>query len=323
MIKVIDFQTIKKTTENMNPYEWYEWVDDAIKHKKDFKCPPKPRLSQEDGDYFNAMPAMHEDSNVAILKMIGRHSLKDGEKERSIMMGDILLYDSKTGVLKALMDAEYITTLRTGVVGAHSGFVYAREDFDTIGLIGLGNIMTVCFMTFVSILNKNSIKRKITVKLHKYHEHELAFMARFSNLENICFECYDTYEEVIRNSDIVFSAVTIMMEQFASDECYKEGVTVVPIHMRGFQNCDLFFDKVFTDDVDQIRDFKYFDRFKSLNTVTDTLLNNCEGRENDKERIIVYNYGIAIHDLVFANRFYECIEGQKVEYNFCTTKLFI
>lgn len=323
MIKILDFQSIKSSAENMNPYEWYKWVDEAIKNKDSFQCPPKPRLSQEGGDYFNAMPALYEESNTAILKMIGRHSLKEGENERSVMMGDMLLYDSKTGILKALMDAEYITTLRTGVVGAHSGFLYAKKDFDTIGLIGLGNIMTVCFMTFVSILKENHIDRKITVKLHKYHKHEEEFVKRFSSIENITFELFDSYEDVIKGSDIVFSAVTIMLNQFASDDSFKKGVTVIPIHMRGFQNCDLFFDKIFTDDVDQIRGFKYFDKFKSLNTVTDTLLNKCDGRTSDVERIIVYNYGIAIHDLVFANKFYNLIEGNSIDYDYCTTKFFI
>lgn len=322
-MKVIDFETIKKCAENMDPYDWYKWVDYACVHKGEFQCPPKPRLSQEGGDYFNAMPALFENSHTAILKMIGRHSLKDGEDERSVMMGDMLLYDSDTGILKALMDAEYITTLRTGVVGAHSGFLYAKKDFDTIGLIGLGNIMTVCFKTFVRILEANNIDRKITVKLYKHHDQEVRFMDRFAGLENISFECCDTYEDVISGSDIIFSAVTLMEENFAKDECFKEGVTVVPIHMRGFQNCDLFFDKVFTDDVDQIRGFKYFDKFKSLGTVTDTLRGKCEGRENDTERIIVYNYGIAIHDLYFADKIYELIDGHDVEYNYCKNKFFI
>lgn len=38
------------------------------------------------------------------------------------MMGDILLYEADTGILEALLDAEYITTLRTGAVAAHSAF---------------------------------------------------------------------------------------------------------------------------------------------------------------------------------------------------------
>lgn len=36
------------------------------------------------------------------------------------MMGDMLIYEADSGILKAVMDAEYITTLRTGAVAAHS-----------------------------------------------------------------------------------------------------------------------------------------------------------------------------------------------------------
>lgn len=322
-MKILDFETIRNFAAEMDPYEWYQWVDYASRNKEKFQCPPKPRLSQEGGDYFNAMPALFEEDNIAILKMIGRHSVKRNESERSSMLGDMLLYEADTGILKGLMDAEYITTLRTGVVGAHSGLLYAKDNFDTVGLIGLGNIMTVCFKTFVRMLDVRKVNRLITVKLYKHHEQELRFIKTFPNLKNIRFVTCDSYEEVISESDLIFSAVTIATDNFAGDSCYKEGVTVVPIHMRGFQNCDLFFDKVFTDEVEQIRGFKYFDKFKTLNTVTDTLNGVCEGRANDWERIIVYNYGVAIHDLYFGEKFYKQIHGREVNYNYCKQKYFM
>lgn len=82
----------------------------------------------------------------------------------------------------------------------------------------------------------------------------------------------DTYKDVIRGSDLVVSAVMRATENFASDDCYKPGVTVIPVCTLGFQNCDLFFDQVFTDEIEQIRGFKYFDKFKSVHNVTDVLL---------------------------------------------------
>ena len=35
---------------------------------------------------------------------------------------------------------------------------------------------------------------------------------------------------------------------------------MVPVHTRGFSNCDLFFDKVFADDYGHVKHFKYFDK---------------------------------------------------------------
>ena len=121
--------------------------------------------------------------------------------------------------------------------------------------------------------------------------------------DNIKFELCDTYEETVLDSDVIISAVTNATEDFADDECYKEGCTVIPIMSLGFQNCDLFFDKVFTDDIDQIRGFKYFDKFKSIANNTDVLLGESEGRTNDKERILVYNYGLAVHEKFFFTEF--------------------
>lgn len=321
-MKVLDFETIRKAAKAMNPSIWYDWVDEALRHKAEFVCPPKPRMSQADGDYFNVMPAMYEKDNVAMVKMIGRHSIKRGEK-RSSMMGDILLYEADTGILKALLDAEYITTLRTGAVAAHSAFQFICSRGRTLGLIGLGNIMTVFFMTILSKRRDKDIHTPLMVKLYRHHGQEVRFAERFRNEEEVSFVFCDNYEDVICDSDLVVSAVTRTTENFASDECFKPGVTVIPICTLGFQNCDLFFDQVFTDEIEQIRGFKYFNQFKSVHNVTDVLSERVPGRINNKQRILVYNYGIGIHDLYFAEQFYRAIQGTDIEYNFCKEKYFI
>ena len=40
------------------------------------------------------------------------------------------------------------------------------------------------------------------------------------------------------------------IEKIGTDEYFKEGCTVIPICTMGFQNCDLFFDRVFTDEIE-------------------------------------------------------------------------
>lgn len=163
----------------------------------------------------------------------------------------------------------------------------------------------------------------ITVKLYKHHDQEIRFAERFKNYENIHFEFCDSYEDVIRDADLIISAVTHATENFAADDCYKEGVTVIPICTLGFQNCDLFFDKVYTDEIEQIRGFKYFNQFKAVYNVADVLQGQAPGRINSKERILVYNYGIGIHDLYFAKKFYDVIQGEDIEYRFCKDKYFV
>lgn len=321
-MKIIDFESIKSVADNMDPNEWFSWVDYALRHKVEFQMPPKPRLTQDDGDYYNIMPALYEKDNLASVKMIGRHSIKRGEK-RSTMMSDIMIYEADTGILKALMDGEYITTLRTGVVAAHSALLFVRKDFSVISLLGLGNIMTVCFRTFLARLRAMGDDRHLTVRLLRHHNQEERFYNKFKQEEHLTFEFYDDYKDLLRDSDLIISAVTRATENFAPDECYKKGVTIIPICTMGFQNCDLFFDKVYTDEIEQIRGFKYFDQFHSVTNVTDVLNGEKKGRESDDERILVYDYGLGIHDLYFASKFYEICSGKEIEYRYCTEKYFM
>ena len=279
LLKIIDFEEVKKLAKKTKATDWYNWVEEVLKNKDRFVMPPKMSIPQDSGNYYHIMPAMYEDENIVTVKMIGRHFLKENEK-RPTMMADMMLYEADTGILKALMDAEYITTLRTGVVAAHSAIKFVKKDFDTLGLIGLGNIMTV--------LRDGNDNRKLVVKLYKHHQQEVRFAERFSNLENITFIYCDTYEEVITDTDLVVSTVTKADKNFVADKCFKQGITVIPICTLGFQNCDLFFDKVFTDEIEQIRGFKYFNKFKAVANVSDVLNLKKKGRENNEERIIVY-----------------------------------
>ncbi len=67
-----------------------------------------------------------------------------------------------------------------------------------------------------------------------------------------------------------------------------------------------------------------FDEFKSIENTTDVLLGKKNGRENDKERILVYYYGLAIHDLYFATKILNnSMSIADTPYNYCKEKFFV
>lgn len=320
-MKILDFETIRSACQDLDPLTVLDWTREAYLNKEECIMPPKPRMSQPDGDYYNVMPCLNEKENLAILKMIGRHALKPGEK-RSVMMGDMLVYEADTGVLKALMDAEYITTLRTGAAAAFSALEYEQKDTSVIGLMGLGNIMTVFGWIYFAAREKSPL----TVRLLKHNGQEERFARMFENRKNITFEFVDTPEQLIRGAGLVVSAVTSYDGLFGEDDWFQEGVTVVPIMTRGFQNCDLFFDRFYTDETEQIRGFRYFDVFQDrLSMTTDVLHNKAEGRTDEKQRILVYNYGIAVLDLYFAGKLLEMLKdsAEETPYRYCTEKFFM
>lgn len=284
--------------------------------------PVKTRIDQPNGNYFAIMSAMTGRDNMAMVKMIGRHSLKPAEA-RTSMMSDLMLYEADTGVLQALVDGEYLTTIRTGATAAYSALLFVKKDFSVIGLIGLGNIMTVFLECLMSSPAFAETSRDLTIKLFAHHGQERRFQNRFKKYPNIHFEVCNSYEDTIRNSELVVSAVTQTDSLFANDSCFSIGVTVIPISTRGFQNCDLFFDKVFTDEIEQIRGFQFFDCFKYLANTGDVLQHKKDGRSSDDERIIVYNYGLAILDLYFATQLLKNADISPIKYDFPAEKYFI
>ena len=84
------------------------------------------------------------------------------------------------------------------------------------------------------------------------------------------------------------------------------------MHTRGFQNCDLFFDKVFADDTNHVKGFKYFDKFQSFAELSEVLTGQKNGRASDEERILSYNIGIALHDIYFASKIYTLCSSEEV-----------
>ena len=293
-MKIIDFDVISNM--HISPVDCYQWVSDMIEKKGEAILPPKISLKPFDGVFCNVMPSIVGEAGG--IKVVTRYP------ERIPALESFLsLFDVQTGEVLALMDATWITAMRTGAVAAHAIIHLAKSDFSTLGIVGLGNTSRATMLVLAEVLKD----KKLTVNLLKYKGQEVDFAERFSQYENLSFQMVETAEELVTGSDVVISGVTYAPTNFCNDECFKKGVLVVPIHTLGFTNCDLFFDKVFADDYGHVCNFKYFDKFKSFAEMTDVVCGKVPGRESDDERILAYNIGISVHDVYFANRIYSMI----------------
>ena len=144
------------------------------------------------------------------------------------------------------------------------------------------------------------------VLLMRYKDQAELFIERFKGYTNVTFSICDDARELIAHADVIVSCITEAQGLLCDDDSlYKEGCLVVPVHTRGFQNCDLFFDKVYADDTAHVCGFKYFDRFKQFAEIQDVIAGKKPGRESDTERILSYNIGLGLHDVVYASKIYE------------------
>lgn len=216
----------------------------------------------------------------------------------------LLLFDSECGDFLALMDANWITAMRTGAVAAHSILLLAKKDFGEIGIVGLGNTARATLLVLAAMIPD----REMHIKLLCYKGQEKLFAERFAEYPNLHFSYVEDYSKLIKGSDVVISCVTCFHEDICTDDCFDEGVLVVPVHTRGFTNCDLVFDKVFADDYGHVKHFKNFEKFKYFSEVCDVVNGNAAGRENDRERILAYNIGLSIHDIYFAMHIYQMLK---------------
>jgi len=150
------------------------------------------------------------------------------------------------------------------------------------------------------------------VLLLRYKDQAELFADCFRQLPNVEFEIVDSVRELFAAADVIVSCITETTELLCEDaSVFRPGVTVVPVHTRGFQNCDALFDKVFCDDVDHVRGFRYFSKFRSLAELGEVLRGEKPGRESEEERIIDYNIGLGLHDAYFCSKVYDRLITQR------------
>ena len=287
----------------LNPATCVEWVKEAFLMKDDIQMPAKLSVHPQGEDFITSMPCLLPESQGRKYFGIKMVSRIDGQVPT--LQSNIFLYDAKSGHLLAVVDGDWITAMRTGAVAALAAKTLQRKGNSTYSIMGLGNIGHAVGLCLAA----DNRDRQITFRLLRYKDQAERFVERLKDFDNVNFEIVNDKRTFAADADVLISAVTVATELlFPDDNLFRRGVTVIPVHVRGFQNCDLFFDKVFGDDTGQVSGFKYFNQFRQYDEFHHVLQGKNPGRTNDEERILSYNYGIALHDIFFASRIYERIQ---------------
>lgn len=299
-MKIVSHEQIMKL--NINSNDWVTWVDHVLQNKHHYIMPAKTSL-HFGTSYYNTMPSILPEENVMGTKIVNRYVGRVPSLDSRI-----LLYDYSTGENLALMDASLITAMRTGAVTVHAINRFANPDFAEVGIMGFGNIGVACLKIMLDFYQDH----KFRLKLLRYKDHAENILTHFNHYTNVDFVIVDTVEEIIKNSDVVISCITYTDQMLGEDSWYKAGCLVIPVHLRGFQNCDLFFDKVYGDDRGQVQGFRYFSRFRFFAETSEVLRGEKPGRERSDERILSYNVGMSLHDIYAAMQIYKLLEKDNI-----------
>lgn len=301
VVKVIQHELIAQA--GITPKQCIEWVRESFMMKYEAQLPAKISLRPQGDDFFNTMPCI-------LPKRYNRYGVKVVHRikgQTPLLGSDILLYDSSNGRLLALLNGDWITTMRTGAVAALAIKTLKAKGVTTYSFVGLGNTARATAMCLLA----DNADREVKFRLLRYKDQAEAFVDRFKTVPNAHFEIVDDIKELVAGAQVIVSCVTSANDLFCDDDAlFRPGVLLVPVHTRGFQNCDLFFDKIYGDDTAHLHGFKYFARFKYFNELSRVLLGTDSGRDNDDQRIISYNIGLSLHDIVFAHHIYEALGQQ-------------
>ncbi len=161
--------------------------------------PPKIYLAfQKFSGDLRIMPSYFTKKNICGVKIVNSHSLNPSKFSLPAVMAKVVLVRPETGAIYALLEATYLTALRTGAAGALALSYLARKNSRTIGFIGSGvqagtqlegALQTLKHVRDIYVFGKDakSLKR---------------FISEAKKTGKNVHACRDA-EEVCRNSDVL------------------------------------------------------------------------------------------------------------------------
>ena len=286
---------------NISATECVDWVREAFIMKSECQLPAKISVHPTGNDFFTTMPCL-------LPKEYGRFGAKVVSRivgRVPALKSDMMLFDSNNGELLALVDCDWITAMRTGAVAALAIKTFRNSTAKEYAFIGLGSTARAT----LTCLLESCKDEQLNIRLFRYKDQAEKIVEEYKHYPNATFTIVDNTADLVRGADVVVSCITDASGLLVEDESlFKPGVLVVPVHTRGFQNCDTTFDKVYADDTDHVKGFKYFSEFKEFHQIEEVLKGEVKGRESDSERILSYNIGLGLHDVLYASRIYDMLK---------------
>lgn len=307
-MRIISEQTIRNL--GISPKQCTDWIYESFALKSEAQLPAKISVHPTDTDFFTSMPCLlPESKSNPDIRYFGVKEVHRIEGAVPSLGSDMLLYNAKNGDLLALLDGDWITTMRTGAVAAASSKALRKKDSSRYGMLGLGNTARASLLCIL----ESEPEKHFDVKLLRYKDQAELFIQRFKDYKNVSFEIVDDVKEIAQSVDVLISCITSANGLIVEDESlFPPGITIIPVHMRGFQNCDTTFDRVFGDDTGHVRNFKFFPQYHDYNEIGEVLAGRDPGRKSENQRIIDYNYGLGLHDVLFASKIYEKTLGKSL-----------
>lgn len=255
---------------------------------------------------------------------------KDNEdKKLPMLIGTTMVFDSKTGMPIGMLNAEYITGMRTGAAGAIGAKYLARENSTDLLMVGAGHQST--FQIAATLISMPNIKNvRIYDPIDSNNAKKLAesmkellkdkFLSKYENTDlydeiakkfHVNFEGVDDLEKTVKISDVIITA-TPSRKPLIKKEWVKKGThfSCVGSDMNGKQEIDeniLACARVYVDDMNQAIDVGEIENGIKNETINkediiceigDVIVGKAKGRLSEDDITVYDTTGIALQDLM-------------------------
>jgi len=266
------------------------------------EMPPKPGIHTRLDAFIHAMPAYIPKFGAAGIKWISGYP-ENHKTGLPYISGLLILNDPETGFPVSVMDATWITAMRTGAATAVAARLLARTDSHSAGILGCGvqgrsNLKALACVFDIKVAHVYDIRREVAE----------AYRNDMSESLGIEITIVDHPREAVTDLDVVVTSGPILKSPSPTIESgwLSEGAFACPLDFDSYWTCAAFeqADLLVTDDRAQFDFYKtegYFQRTPAPGATLDEIVTERHpGRGNARDTIICINLGLALEDMATA-----------------------
>ena len=284
-------------------------LDDMFKEKGlgRVEMPPKPGIHTRPDAFIHAMPAYIPSTEAAGVKWVSGYP-ENQQKGLPYITGLLILNDADTGVPIAVMDATWITAMRTGAATAVAAKYLARPESSSVGILACGvqgrtNLEALAVLFPITTVKAYDIYPEVAQK----------FAAEMADVTEAEIEVVKHPREAVEGMDLVVTSGPILKDPAPTIKAgwLKAGAFASPVDFDSYWYGEALaeLDKLATDDLAQMAYYRqsgYFQEtpqpYADLGQIAAGLK---PGREHGEERIASINLGLALDDMATAPLIYK------------------
>ena len=271
------------------------------------QLPVKIHVNTRPDTYINAMPAyVGGDHDITGLKWVAGYP-ENRKKGMPVTCGIMVMNDSGTGLVKAFMDARWITASRTAAVAAVTAKYCRPEQTHAMTIIGAGEQgkwNARLFKLVIPELKKIYIGDIYEPAVDCYLRKMQPLMP---DVEIVPFYTDEERQAAIDDSQILLTATQRGDKPIIYSEMLHKGMLGIPLESTAWEGKTYtrFADRFVCDDWNLVqtylRDGKYTDGLPDEYYLLGDIVNGTvPGRESEDEFVITSSHGIALSDVAVA-----------------------